>query len=237
MFDHVSLAFSELCVSHLSAGYNADMTRRYSLADRFLMDLSQGLKTLHGGEQLKHRESPGQDAGNDTLSPRERRHAAGLMRVNHAGEVAAQALYQGQAATARLPEVREAMEEAAREEEDHLAWCEERLAELGEKPSRLGPFWYVGSFAIGAAAGLAGDKWSLGFVAETEKQVCDHLEGHLKKLPEQDQRSRAIVEQMKADEAHHGETARQAGGANLPRPIRDVMKLASRVMTRTAYWF
>lgn len=210
--------------------------RRYSLTDRFLMDLHQGMKTLTGGEHLKHRENPGSAQETAELSAREKRRAAGLMRVNHAGEVAAQALYQGQAATARLPEVREAMEEAAREEEDHLAWCEERLSELGEKPSRLGPFWYAGSFAIGAAAGMVGDKWSLGFVAETEKQVCEHLDGHLQKLPERDQRSRAIVEQMKADEAHHGEAAKEAGGADLPRPIKDAMKLASRVMTRAAYW-
>ena len=200
------------------------------------MNLHQGMKTLHGGEHLKHRDNPGEQQETGQLSLQEKRHAAGLMRINHAGEVAAQALYQGQAATARLPEVREAMEEAAREEEDHLAWCEERLAELGEKPSRLGPFWYIGSYAIGAAAGLAGDKWSLGFVAETEKQVCDHLDGHLDKLPEKDQRSRAIVEQMKEDEAHHGEAAKEAGGADLPRPIRDAMKLASKVMTKTAYW-
>lgn len=211
--------------------------RRYSPADRFLMDLHRGVRTLAGGGHLKHRGNPGESREHGTLTARERRHAAGLMRVNHAGEVAAQALYQGQAATARLPEVREAMAQAAQEEEDHLAWCEERLTELGEKPSRLGPFWYAGSFAIGAAAGLVGDKWSLGFVAETEKQVCNHLDGHLDKLPERDLRSRAIVEKMKEDEAHHGETARNAGGAELPRPIRDVMKLASKVMTRMAYWF
>lgn len=210
--------------------------RHYSLADRFLMDLHQGLRTL-AGDRRNARDNPASQTEEATLNRRDRRHAAGLMRVNHAGEVAAQALYQGQAATARLPDVREAMEEAAREEEDHLAWCEQRLAELGEKPSRLGPFWYAGSFAIGAAAGLAGDKWSLGFVAETEKQVCDHLSGHLDKLPENDQRSRSIVEKMRDDEARHGETAKQAGGAALPRPVRDVMKLASKLMTRAAYWF
>ncbi len=218
--------------------YNAlTMTQRhYNLADRFLMDLHKGLQTLSGAPR-NQRENPSEEIENAPLDRSARRHAAGLMRVNHAGEVAAQALYQGQAATARLPEVREAMEEAAREEEDHLAWCEQRLAELGEKPSRLGPFWYVGSFAIGAAAGLAGDKWSLGFVAETEKQVCDHLDGHLEKLPDTDNRSRAIVEQMKADEARHGETAVAAGAAELPRPVRDAMKLASKIMTRAAYWF
>ena len=209
--------------------------RNYSLADRFLMDLHQGLRTLSGGQQ-KQRENPSLASEDGHLDRDARRHAAGLMRVNHAGEVAAQALYQGQAATARLPEVREAMAEAAREEEDHLAWCEERLAELGAKPSRLGPFWYAGSFAIGAAAGIAGDKWSLGFVAETEKQVCNHLDGHLDQLPANDVKSRAIVEQMKADEAKHGETAIEAGAAELPRPVRDGMQLASKVMTRLAYW-
>ena len=210
--------------------------RSYSLADRLLMDLHQGLRTLSGG-QHKQRANPADNTTENTLDRDARRHAAGLMRVNHAGEVAAQALYQGQAATARLPEVRESMAEAAREEEDHLAWCEERLAELGEKPSRLGPFWYIGSFAIGAAAGIAGDKWSLGFVAETEKQVCNHLDGHLRDLPEHDIKSRAIVEQMKTDEAHHEEAAIQAGAAELPRPVQDAMKLASKVMTKAAYWF
>ena len=140
----------------------------------------------------------------------DRRHVAGLMRVNHAGEIAAQGLYQGQAATARLDEVRQSMEQAAEEENDHLAWCEERLSELGSRPSVLNPVWYAGAFAIGAAAGLLGDRWSLGFVAETERQVVRHLENHLESLPEGDARSRAILEQMKVDEERHGAKAEKA---------------------------
>ena len=166
----------------------------------------------------------------------ERRHVAGLMRVNHAGEVAAQGLYQGQAATARLDSVRAAMESAAEEENDHLAWCEQRLTELGSRPSILNPIWYAGAFTIGATAGLIGDRWSLGFVAETERQVVRHLEEHLDRLPMDDERSRAILEQMKIDEEHHGSTAEEAGGAKLPTPIRHLMGVVSKVMTRGAYW-
>jgi ubiquinone biosynthesis monooxygenase Coq7 len=172
----------------------------------------------------------------DSLPDAQRRHVAGLMRVNHSGEVAAQALYQGQALTARLENVREAMEQAAVEEVDHLKWCEGRLQELGSRTSVLNPLWYAGSFAIGALAGIAGDRWSLGFVAETEKQVVNHLQGHLERLPLEDERSRAILEQMKQDEQHHGQAAADAGGAQLPAPFRHLMTLTSRVMTRTAYW-
>lgn len=170
------------------------------------------------------------------MSDRERRHAAGLMRVNHAGEVMAQGLYQGQALTARLDEVRDAMALAAAEEFDHLAWCEQRLAELRDRPSALGPLWYAGAYLLGAGAGLAGDRWSLGFVSETEAQVVDHLEDHLGRLPPADRRSRAIIEQMKLDEARHGATARDAGGLPLPPPARAVMTMMSTVMTRVAYW-
>jgi ubiquinone biosynthesis monooxygenase Coq7 len=158
------------------------------------------------------------------------------MRVNHAGEVAAQGLYQGQAATAELAEVRAAMEQAADEENDHLAWCEERLTELGSRPSLLGPLWYAGAFAIGAGAGLVGDRWSLGFVAETERQVVRHIEEHLGMLPADDERSRAILEQMKADELAHGSAALAAGGVELPAPVRGVMGAVSKFMTRGAYW-
>ncbi len=157
------------------------------------------------------------------------------MRVNHSGEVAAQALYQGQALTARLENVRETMADAALEEQDHLAWCEQRLRELGSRPSLLNPLWYSGSFAIGALAGLAGDRWSLGFVAETEQQVVEHLERHLGDLPGDDVRSRAIVEKMRDDEARHRDTASDAGGAVLPRPARGLMRLVSRIMTGSAY--
>ena len=159
------------------------------------------------------------------------------MRINHTGEVCAQALYQGQALTARLPGVRASMERAAQEENDHLVWCEERINELGNRTSYLNPLWYAGSFAIGAAAGIAGDKWSLGFVAETEHQVEAHLDDHLSQVPQSDQRTRAILEQMKEDEVSHATKALAAGGATLPGPIRQAMKLMSKVMTSTVYKF
>jgi ubiquinone biosynthesis monooxygenase Coq7 len=194
------------------------------------------LRTVHSSWAGKAgRPNP---AGNipDTLeSDTERRHAAGLMRVNHAGEIAAQALYQGQALTARDPGVRAAMEHSAVEEEDHLAWCEDRLRELDSEPSKLAPFWYVGSFTIGAIAGAVGDRWSLGFVAETEKQVESHLDNHLEHIAESDRRSRAIIEQMRDDEIRHGEKARAAGAAELPEPVKKLMGLVSKVMTTTAY--
>ncbi len=162
-------------------------------------------------------------------------HVSGLMRINHTGEVCAQALYQGQAMTARLTHVRENMERAALEENDHLDWCNNRLQELGGHTSYLNPLWYLGSFTLGATAGLVGDKWSLGFVAETEKQVVKHLENHLQKIPENDQRSRAILEQMKIDEERHGTMALNAGGMELPEPVKKLMGLTSKVMTTLAY--
>jgi ubiquinone biosynthesis monooxygenase Coq7 len=173
--------------------------------------------------------------GETTLSKDERRESAALMRVNHAGEVAAQALYHAQALFARDPEVREFMMRAAREETDHLAWCEARLKELGSQPSVLNPLWYVGSFGIGTLAALLGDRASLGFVAETERQVEGHLKEHLDRLPEGDQRSRAIVEAMCHDEVGHGQHAMSAGGARLPAPVRELMRQTARVMTHTAY--
>ena len=157
------------------------------------------------------------------------------MRINHTGEVCAQALYAGQAATARLDEVRESIDHAAQEEVDHLAWCDERLKELDSHPSLLNPFWYGLSFGMGAIAGLAGDKWSLGFVAETEDQVCKHLEDHLTKLPEQDGKSKAILEQMIKDEMQHGETAKEAGGADLPLPVKQAMTAMAQIMKKTTY--
>jgi ubiquinone biosynthesis monooxygenase Coq7 len=171
------------------------------------------------------------------LSPDEKRESAALMRVNHAGEVAAQALYHAQALFARDPDVRDFMLHAAREETDHLAWCETRLKELGARPSLLNPLWYVGSFGIGALAALLGDRASLGFVAETERQVEGHLKGHLDKLPREDLRSRAIVEAMCHDEAGHGREARNAGGASLPGPVRELMRRTARVMTHSSYRF
>jgi ubiquinone biosynthesis monooxygenase Coq7 len=177
--------------------------------------------------------------GNPTSAPADpglRRHAAGLMRVNHAGEIAAQGLYHGQALTARSAETRAALRRAADDEGDHLAWCRDRLDELGSRPSLLNPLWYAGSVAIGALAGLAGDRASLGFMAETERQVEGHLEDHLERLPAGDERSRAIVLQMQEDEIGHGRAAVAAGGAPLPEPVPWLMRRAARIMTGTAYW-
>src|SRR5487761_351662 len=170
------------------------------------------------------------------LSPDERRRAAALMRVNHAGEIAAQALYHGQAIAARSETTRRMLLDAAREETDHLAWCESRLKELDSRPSLLNPLWYAGSFFIGALAALAGDRASLGFVVETERQVEGHLDEHLGRLPVADLRSRAIVQQMRTDEVAHGANARAAGGMELPVPVRALMRHTARVMTGTAYW-
>lgn len=210
--------------------------RRLNLIDRVFQQLDEAVRTVHGPPPPPSRPNPGEAIAEAPMTDRQRRHAAGLMRVNHAGEIMAQGLYQGQALTARLDEVREAMEQAAIEEFDHLAWCEERLEELHDRTSVLGPLWYTGAFLLGAGAGLAGDRWSLGFVSETEAQVINHLEEHLGRLPPSDQRSRAIIEQMKIDEAHHGAEAREAGGLPLPLPARGLMQLMSKFMTRTAYW-
>ncbi len=213
----------------------SDMEKRQlTPLDHLLIQADQALRTMFGGPPPAVRENPAADNQSE-LSEADRQHVAGLMRVNHAGEIAAQALYQGQALTARLDVVRDAMEQAAEEENDHLAWCEERLRELNHQTSRLDPLWFAGSFAIGALAGLAGDRWSLGFVAETERQVVRHLESHLAQLPEGDHRTRAILEKMKEDEERHGDTASRAGGAELPEPVRRLMTLASKVMTTTAY--
>jgi ubiquinone biosynthesis monooxygenase Coq7 len=171
-----------------------------------------------------------------TLTEAEKREAAALMRVNHAGEVAAQALYHGQAALARNPATREMLLRAAREEADHLGWCQQRLRELDSRPSLLGPLWYAGSFAIGALAAALGDRISLGFVAETERQVEGHIDSHLERLPAADTRSRAILETMRHDEIAHGEAAISAGGAELPAPARGLMRGTARVMTFTSYW-
>lgn len=187
------------------------------------------------GRPAARRANPAGDAPVHLADEAARRHAAGLMRINHAGEVAAQGLYHGQALTARRPGIRAAMEQAAREEGDHLAWCRDRLDELGDRPSLLAPLWYAGSVAIGALAGAAGDRWSLGFMAETERQVEGHLQDHLSRLPAEDDRSRAILQQMKVDEAEHARSALDAGAAELPLPVRLLMKLTAKVMTTTAY--
>ena len=203
--------------------------------DRLLIAFDHALRVAARVEAGSASPSPAADIADDGLDDAERRHSAGLMRVNHAGEVAAQALYHGQALVARDTGTREAMEQAAREENDHLAWCRRRLDELGSGPSLLDPLWYAGSLAIGAAAGLAGDRWSLGFVAETEHQVVEHLDDHLSRLPEGDRRSRALLQRMQADEQQHATRARAAGGAPLPPAVRGAMRVASKLMTRTAY--
>ena len=191
------------------------------------------MKTL-GGSARSQRARPVAGATPE-LSAEERQLSGALMRVNHVGEVCAQALYQAQALTARTPALRQQMAAAAREETDHLAWTEERLRELDDRPSLLNPLWYAGAFALGLAAGRAGDAWSLGFVVETERQVEEHLAGHLSRLPENDAASRAIVAQMKVDEAEHGRAAQRAGAALLPAPLRLAMRLAAKIMTRTAH--
>ena len=204
--------------------------------DRLLASLNNALRTVSAPAGRPARPNPGATVDEGELSSSERAHAAGLMRVNHAGEIAAQGLYQGHAIVARNKSIEEQMKQAAAEEFDHLAWCEARLDELGESPSRLSPLWYAGAFAIGAASGALGDRWSLGFIAETERQVCEHLESHFERLPAGDGRSRAILERMHEEEADHGENAINAGAAELPQPVKRLMKIAAGVMTRSAYW-
>jgi ubiquinone biosynthesis monooxygenase Coq7 len=203
--------------------------------DRLIIEFDTALRSVVGGANAGRPTPNSQSTTTHALAAAERKHAAGLMRVNHVGEVCAQALYQSQKLVARDPQIREMLEHSAQEEMDHLAWCETRLKELDSHTSYLNPFWYAGSFAIGLLAGLAGDKWSLGFVAETEKQVEAHLENHLEKLPIEDQRSRAIVDQMRIDEIEHGQAALHAGGVTLPEPIQKIMQTVSKVMTTTAY--
>jgi len=211
-------------------------TRHYNAIDRLILSADNALSTVFGRPRTTERPNPAARLDDADLGEQERRHVARLMRINHTGEVCAQALYQGQALTARLPETRKRLERSAQEENDHLAWCESRIEELGDRKSLLNPVFYAGSFAIGAAAGLAGDRWSLGFVVETERQVEDHLDDHLDQIPERDERTRAILEQMRADEIHHAQVAKAAGGADLPAPVRFLMRLTSRIMTRTVYW-
>jgi ubiquinone biosynthesis monooxygenase Coq7 len=203
------------------------------LLDRFITEFDVALRSLAGGAQARRAMPSAENAA--TLDSAQRAHAAGLMRVNHVGEVCAQALYQSQKILARSPETRAMLDHAAQEEMDHMAWCEERLSELGSHTSYLNPIWYAGSFGIGLLAGLAGDRWSLGFVAETEKQVEKHLNSHLETLPLADTRSRAIVDQMRRDEIDHGQSAWDAGGKPLPQPIKNAMEAISKVMTTAAY--
>jgi len=221
---------------HRFAIITAMKTRQLTPLDRLLASANNALRTVAAPAGRSARLNPAENILDADLDARQKRHAAGLMRINHAGEVAAQALYQGHATVARDKNIEEQMQRAADEEFDHLAWCEQRIHELGEDVSKLSPFWYAGAYAIGAASGVLGDKWSLGFIAETERQVCAHLDSHLDSLPEEDAKSRAIVEQMRDEEEEHGENAIDAGAAELPAPIKGVMRLTARVMTKTAYW-
>lgn len=211
------------------------MPRQFTPLDRFIVNLDTALRTATGQVEAAKRANPAGTTPDFVMDEQDRLHVAGLMRVNHAGEVCAQALYAGQAVTAKDPDVQAQMQHAADDEIDHLNWCRQRLDELDSQPSRLDPLWYAGSFAIGALAGLAGDGWSLGFVKETENQVEAHLEGHIEKLPPEDARSRAILEQMKLDEAQHAQMAVEAGAYDLPDPVRGLMKLTAGVMKAIAY--
>jgi ubiquinone biosynthesis monooxygenase Coq7 len=210
--------------------------RQLSPLDKLLAGANNALRTVAAPAGRPARANPSENIIDANLDAKQKAHAAGLMRVNHAGEVAAQALYQGHATVARDKNIEEQMKHAADEEFDHLAWCEQRINELGYRPSRLSPLWYAGAYAIGAASGVLGDKWSLGFIAETERQVCSHLDSHLDHLPEEDAKSRAIVEQMRDEEQEHGENAVDAGAAELPRPVIRLMRATAKVMTNTAYW-
>lgn len=209
--------------------------RHYSPIDRLLLQADTALRTLIPNSSHASRPSPAVLEAQSSLDAQQARHTAGLMRINHTGEVCAQALYQGQALTASLPDVRAKMEQAAEEEVDHLVWCEQRIRELGSQPSLLNPLFYGLSFAIGASAGAISDKVSLGFVAATEDQVCKHLDDHLQQIPETDRKSRAILEQMRIDEEAHANSALEAGGYRFPAPIKFGMSLMAKVMTSTTY--
>ena len=202
--------------------------------EQFIIEFDRALRTVFASARSQ-RPVPGVGFPEADLSERDKAHICGLMRVNHVGEICAQALYQGQALTSRDPSVRTALRSAAEEETEHLAWTEQRIGELGGRKSFLNPLWYAGALSMGLLAGRLGEKWNLGFLAETERQVEAHLDGHLECLPEQDRRSREIVDQMRIDEIRHAETAVSLGAAELPAPVKVAMKLAARVMTGTAY--
>ena len=206
--------------------------------DQFILSLERGLNATRSHVEGTHRSNPAENFSNPSdLTEDEATHAAGLMRVNHTGEIAAQALYHGQSVFARSPEVRERLKHSALEEEDHLIWCKQRVEELGSHTSILEPFWYWGSFSLGVIASATGDKWSLGFIKETEDQVIHHLESHLTELPKNDTVSRLIIKQMIIDEGEHGDAAVQAGGVPLPAPVKVAMKLTSKIMTTLSYRF
>jgi ubiquinone biosynthesis monooxygenase Coq7 len=201
--------------------------------DELIIGFDKAISVFNSGNK---RPNPAVDEPDARMQGADRRRSAALMRVNHAGEVAAQALYAGHAIAARDAGVRASMLQAAAEESDHLYWCETRVRELGSHVSYLTPVWYAGSFAIGAVAGLSGDKWNLGFVMETERQVVEHLDKHLELLPEQDHKSRAVLQQMRRDEQQHASVAQAAGAVELPRPLKIMMRCCAKVMTGTAYW-
>jgi len=211
--------------------------RHYTMLDKLVIGLDRGMTSFKNPmPHSPQRPSPAQSVEDITLNKAERRISEGLMRVNHAGEVSAQALYQGQAMASRNAKVCNTMRQSAEEEIDHLAWCERRINELGGRTSYLNPLWYLGSFSMGTLAGIVGDKWSFGFVAETERQVVDHLQEHLKRLPSDDLKSRAIIQQMAIDEARHGSIAQETGGVELPTIVKMSMRFCSKLMTRAAYW-
>jgi len=210
--------------------------RQHSVFDKFIIECDKALKTVIGNPETTDRKMPGEGIAEAELTATEQLLSTRLMRVNHSGEVSAQALYQGQALTAKLPEVKQAMNQAALEENDHLVWCQQRVQHFGGHTSVFNPLWYAGSFAMGAVAGKIGDKWSLGFVAETEKQVVQHLDEHLQQMSLTDLKSRAVLEQMKIDELHHGTIALEAGGADLPKPVKLMMDLMSKAMTKSSFW-
>jgi len=203
--------------------------------DHLIIEIDKAIRTLHGVVSQRRPTPLPEEDSSQSLTDEQRQHAAGLMRVNHVGEVCAQALYQAQRITSTSPEIKQQLAHAATEEEDHLAWCAQRLKELGSRPSLLNPIWYGGSFALGVLAGLAGDAWSLGFVVETEKQVEKHLDSHLETLPENDLASRAIVDQMRREEIEHGNMANDAGARELPEFAKKIMQATAQVMTKTAY--
>lgn len=225
-----------MTTEHSNSKKTTPANRHYSAIDRLLINAELALKTISPGATQATRPSPANDEPYVALDEIKLRHVAGLMRINHTGEVCAQALYQGQALTAKLDNVKQSMETAAKEEEDHLAWCDERLKQLNSKPSALNPLFYAASFGIGALAGAVSDKVSLGFVAATEEKVCEHLTSHLHQLPPEDGKSQAILEQMLEDEAQHATQALEAGGMPFPPPAKAAMTLISKIMTKTTYY-
>ena len=210
--------------------------RQYSKLDNIIMQIDTLLRDSSKSSEHSTREYPGDLYPHSDLNEQEKRHVSGLMRINHAGEISAQALYKAQAMTAIDDELKDSMKQSANEESSHLKWCERRLDELGGRTSYLSPIWYFGSFGIGVVAGCFGDKLNLGFIAETEYQVVKHLDSHLEQLPKNDERSRAILEQMRKDELHHATSAEISGAKNLPKEVRFIMTLVSKIMTKTAYY-